>query len=90
MPRRIFGQEELELLKEVLDSGNLSALSGGQLTPRFEREFAATLGAKYGVAMNCAMSVLHASVVAAGGGAATEVICDPVAVFGAVATMYAN
>jgi len=90
MPKRIFGKEELELLKEVLDSGNLSALCGGQLTPRFEREFAATMGARYGVAMNCAMSVLHASVITAGGGAGTEIICDPVAVFGAVATMYAN
>ncbi|MCX7888073.1 MAG: DegT/DnrJ/EryC1/StrS family aminotransferase, partial [Verrucomicrobiae bacterium] len=68
MPKRIFGQEELNLLKEVLDSGNLSALSGGQVTPRFEREFAATMGVKHGVAMNCAMSVLHASVVSAGGG----------------------
>jgi len=90
MPKRVFAKEEMDLLKEVLDSGNLSVLCGGLVTPRFEREFAATMGVKYGVAMNCAMSVLHASVIAAGGGAGTEIICDSVAVFAAVATMYAN
>ncbi|MBM4081577.1 MAG: hypothetical protein FJ278_17870, partial [Planctomycetes bacterium] len=90
MPRRTFGAEELALVKEVLDSGKLSGLGGGQVTPRFEREFAAALGAKHGVAMNSAMSVLHASVLSAGAGAGDEVICDSVFVFGAVATMYAN
>jgi dTDP-4-amino-4,6-dideoxygalactose transaminase len=40
--------------------------------------------------MNSAMSVLHASVAASGAGAGDEVICDPVCVFGAVATMYNN
>jgi len=90
MPQRIFGREELELLKEVLESGKLSSLAGGEMTPRFEREFAAALGAKYGVAMNSAMSVLHSCVKTAGAGAGHEVICDPVFVFGAMATMYNN
>ncbi|MGQ9731980.1 MAG: DegT/DnrJ/EryC1/StrS family aminotransferase [Candidatus Zipacnadales bacterium] len=90
MPRRLFGDRELELLKEVLDSGNLSGLSGGQMTPRFEKAFAEAHGAQYGVAMNSAMSVLHASVIAAGAGAGDEVLCDPVCVFGAVAVMYNN
>lgn len=90
MPRRIFDERDLSLVKEVLDSGMLSGLGGGQMTPRFEREFAAALGAKYGVAMNSAMSVLHASVRASGAGAGDEVLCDPVCVFGAVATMYNN
>jgi perosamine synthetase len=48
------------------------------------------MGAKHGVAMNSAMSVLHASVAAAGAGAGDEVICDPVCAFGAVAVMYNN
>ena len=90
MPVRVFGDEELALLKEVLDSGKLSCLGGGTMTKRFEQEFADALGAKYGVAMNSAMSVLHASVQAAGAGAGDEVLCDPVCVFGAVATMYNN
>jgi perosamine synthetase len=90
MPVRVFGDEELSLVKEVLDSGNLSSFGGGKMTDRFEKEFAEALGAKYGVAMNSAMSVLHASVKAAGAGAGDEVLCDPVCVFGAVATMYNN
>jgi dTDP-4-amino-4,6-dideoxygalactose transaminase len=90
MPVRVFGDEELALLKEVLDSGNLSGLGGGKMTPRFEKEFAEALGAKHGVAMNSAMSVLHAAVKAAGAGAGDEVLCDPVCVFGAIAAMYNN
>ena len=90
MPVRVFDDKELSLLKQVLDSGALSALSGGKFTPRFEAEFAAALGAKFGVAMNSAMSVLHASVIASGAGAGDEVICDPVCVFAAVAVMYNN
>jgi len=90
MPVRAFGDEELSLLKDVLDSGRLSCLGGGQVTGRFESEFAEVMGAKFGVAMNSAMSVLHASVQAAGAGAGDEVICDPVCVFGAVAAIYNN
>lgn len=60
------------------------------MTPRFEREFAAAVGAKHAVAMNSAMSVLHSAVKVAGAGAGDEVICDPVCVFGAVAAMYNN
>lgn len=90
MPTRTFGGRDLELVKQVLDSGQLSALSGGQFTPRFEAAFAQAHGAAFGVAMNSAMSVLHASVIAAGAGAGDEVICDPICVFGAVATMYNN
>jgi dTDP-4-amino-4,6-dideoxygalactose transaminase len=90
MPQRVFGERELELVKQVLDSGMLSGLGGGQLTPRFEREFAAAVGGKYAVAMNSAMSVLHSAVKVSGAGAGDEVLCDPVVVFGAVATMYNN
>ena len=90
MPVREFGDGEMQLLKEVLDSGKLSCLSGGQVTPRFEQEFASALGAKHGVAMNSAMSVLHASVQAAGAGAGDEVICESFCVFATVAAMYNN
>ncbi|MBI1926532.1 DegT/DnrJ/EryC1/StrS family aminotransferase, partial [Candidatus Poribacteria bacterium] len=89
MPVRTFGERELSLLKEVLDSGNLSSLSG-LMTRRFEREFAQAVGSKHGIAMNCAMSVLHASVMAARAGAGDEVICDPFCVFGAMACLYSN
>ena len=89
MPSRVFNEKELDLLKEVLASGELSAL-GGKMTPRFEAEFARAMDAKFAVAMNCAMSVLHTAVIVSGAGAGDEVICDPLFVFGAVATMYNN
>lgn len=88
MPERNYGKEELRYLKEVLASGRLSSLQGGKMTGRFEGAFARAHGARYGVAMNCAMSVLHASVITAGVGPGDEVICDPVCVFGALATIY--
>jgi len=90
MPIRVFGEREFSLLKEVLDSGNLSSLGAGPMARRFEREFAAAVGSKNGVAMNCAMSVLHASLMVANAGAGDEVICDPFCVFGAQACLYAN
>ncbi|MCS6859629.1 MAG: DegT/DnrJ/EryC1/StrS family aminotransferase [Abditibacteriales bacterium] len=90
MPVRTFNEREIELLHEVLASGRLSSLAGGTFVPRFEAAFAQAVGARHAVAMNAAMSVLHAAVAAAGAGAGDEVICDPVCVFGAVATMYNN
>lgn len=90
MPTRIIGERERELVLEVLADGRLSCLEGGPMAGRFEAAFAAAHGAEHGVAMNSAMSVLHASVLAAGAGAGDEVICDPICVFGAVATLYAN
>ena len=89
MPVRVFDNRELEAVKRVLDSGNLSSM-GGRATAEFEEAFAHAVGARYGVAMNSAMSVLHSAVMAAGAGAGDEVICDPVCVFGAVAAMYNN
>lgn len=89
MPERDYGERELAVLKDVLASKELGSL-GGKVTPRFEAAFAKAIGSAHGVAMNCAMSVLHTSLQAAGAGAGTEVICDPVFVFGALAALYAN
>jgi len=88
MPVREFGKEEMKVLKEVLDSGKLSVLDGGKMLGRFERAFARAHRAKYAVAMNSGMSVLHASLIAAGVGPGDEVICDPVCVFGSLAVLY--
>lgn len=88
MPVREYGAEELAYLREVLESGKLSVLSGGTMQARFEAAFAQAHGARYAVAMNSAMSVLHASVMAAGVEPGDEVICDPVCVFGALAVLY--
>ncbi len=89
MPKRVFDEREIDLIREVFADGTLSALDG-KMTPRFENAFASAIGARFGVAMNCAMSVLHTAVIVSGAGAGDEVICDPIFVFGAVATMYNN
>ncbi len=90
MPVRVFDEAELDLLRQVLESGQLSGMSGGKFTGQFEAAFADAVGARHAVAMNSAMSVLHGAVMAAGAGAGDEVLCDPVCVFGAVAVMYNN
>lgn len=84
---RGFGNRDMELLGEVIASGELGSL-GGPMTPRFEEQFAQKMGAKYAVAMNCAMSVLHTAVICADAGAGSEVICDPMFVFGPLAALY--
>lgn len=90
MPVRTFADREIELVTQVLRSGQLSSLGGGGFTEQFEKAFAAAHGARYGIAMNAAMSVLHTSVIASGAGVNSEVLCDPICVFGPLAVMYAN
>lgn len=86
---RGFGERDMELLGEVISSGELNAL-GGEMTPRFEANFAEKMGTKYAVAMNCAMSVLHTAVICADAGAGSEVICDAMFIFGPLAALYNN
>jgi len=91
MVKREYGERELELLRQVLATGNLGSLRG-MFTSMFEEEFAKMIGAKHAIAMNSGMSVLHSSVLCTDPGikAGGEVICDPVFVFGAMASIYAN
>ena len=81
---------ELKYLQRVLANGNLSALMGGTITPVFEEAFSSLLASKHSVAMNTCMSALHSAVIAAGAGAGSEVICDSVYIFGAMAVLYNN
>jgi len=85
--RRYEGNERV-YIEEVLKSGNLSSLSGGTFTSRFEAKFAETLGVTHAVAMNSCMSALHAALICAKAGPGTEVICDAEFVFGALAVLY--
>lgn len=84
-----FGQLELDYLAKVIASGTLNSKTG-KFTPELEERFAKWVGAEQAVAMNSAMSVLHASVAAVGVGPGVEVICDPVVHFGGAAVMYHN
>lgn len=90
MSARRYDGNELTYLREVLQSGRLSSLTGGTFVPRLEEAFAKSIGAKYAVAINTCMSALHAGVMSAGAGAGSEVICDAEFVFGSMAALYNN
>jgi perosamine synthetase len=68
------GAREEELMLEVLRSGQLSL---GPMGERFEREFAAWLGAGDAVAVSSGTSGLHLGVRALGWGAGDEVLTSP-------------
>jgi dTDP-4-amino-4,6-dideoxygalactose transaminase len=89
MTVRIFDDEDLAAVKQVLDSGNLCSIHG-TATQAFERAFAQTIGATHAVAVNSGMSALHCAVAAAGAGAGDQVICDSMVQFGSMAVIYNN
>lgn len=88
---RIFGDTEMALLQEVMDSGVLGWSHERDLqVDRFEREFAEYVGASYGIARNSAMTGLAMAVCVAGAGVGDEVLCDSTVHFGAVAAVAMN
>jgi dTDP-4-amino-4,6-dideoxygalactose transaminase len=88
---RVFGDLEMQYLKEVLDSGKLGWYhEEGSMTTRFEQAFAKKVGVKFGVTRNSAMTALAQAVSVSEAGTGTEVICDPIVHFGAVAALYFN
>jgi len=84
-----FDDEDLAAVKEVLDSGNLSAISG-PATPRFEEAFAEEFGSPYALAICNAMAGLHVAVAAAGVEPGDEVIVDPLVAFAGLGVLYHN
>ncbi len=88
MSGRVYAGNEIRYLNEVLASGRLSSLNGGEFVPRLETEFARMMGTRYAVAINTCMSALHAGVLCAEAGPGAEVICDAEFVFGSMAALY--
>lgn len=86
---RVFGETEMQYFSEVLASRQLGWREGGMVT-RFEQAFAAKVGCSHAIARNSAMSALAEAVSISGAGTATEVICDPMVQFGAIAALYFN
>lgn len=84
-----FDTEDLDAVKQVLDTGQLCSING-QFSRRFEQAFAREIGVRRAVAVNSGMSALHCAVYAAGAGAGDEVICDSMVQFGSMAVIYNN
>ena len=68
------GDAELGEVMAVLRSGWLTT---GPRVERFEREFAAYVGARYALAVNSCTAALHLSLLAAGIGPGDEVVTTP-------------
>ena len=79
------GDEEKQKVMEIMDSGVLSRFLGvwhddfygGDEVRAFEKEWAASVRAKYGISVNSCTSGLYAAVGAAGVGPGDEVIVSP-------------
>ena len=69
-----FGEEELALLREVLDSG---IVAQGPKVAQFEDEFARLSHTKYAVATSSGTTALHLALLAHGIGPGDEVITSP-------------
>jgi len=74
-----FGSQELQYVREVLDSG-LGSGTSGSMNNRFEEAFARAVGAKYAITFNSGTSTLHAGLDAVGVGYGDEVITSPLTV----------
>jgi dTDP-4-amino-4,6-dideoxygalactose transaminase len=68
------GEEEIAEVVDTLRSGWLGT---GPKTKRFEREFAAYLGARHAVATNSCTAALHLALTAVGVGPGDEVVTTP-------------
>jgi perosamine synthetase len=80
---RGFGQEELDRLKEVIDSGTLTCTKGTQVKA-FEKEFAARYGVPYCRAVTSGTAAIHTAVAAIDPEPGDEIITSPVTDMGAI------
>jgi dTDP-4-amino-4,6-dideoxygalactose transaminase len=74
MAQPVLGPEELEAVREVLESGQLSL---GPRVPAFEQAFAERVGAAYACAVSSGTAGLHLALRAAGVGEGDEVVTSP-------------
>ncbi len=81
---RNLGQEELELLKEVIHSGVLNSTKGTKVS-QFEKEFAAFYGSGFCVASSSGTSAVHTALAAVNPDPLSEIITSPITDMGAIA-----
>jgi dTDP-4-amino-4,6-dideoxygalactose transaminase len=75
----LIGEEEVQAVREVINSGILTGASieGGPKVREFESRFASFIGSKYAVAVSNGTAALHLALLAAGVGPGDEVIVPP-------------
>lgn len=80
---RSFGEEELALLREVIESGNLWSIPGN-LVPRFEREFEKMFGVAHARAVSSGSAAMHTCYAALDIAPGDEVVTTPITDMGAI------
>ena len=81
---RDFGAEELELLRQVLDSGTLNCTKGTQVKA-FERAFAACYGMPHARAVTSGTAAVHTAIAAIDPEPGDEIITTPITDMGGIA-----
>lgn len=80
---RTLGQEELDLLREVIEGGNLFSVPGN-MVPRFEREFGELYGVPHARAVTSGTAAVHTALAALDIAPGDEVITTPITDMGAI------
>ncbi len=80
---RSMGEEELALLREVLDSGHLNC-TGGTVVREFERRFAESVGTDHCRTVTSGTAACHAAIAAVDPEPGDEIITTPITDMGAI------
>ncbi|MGI9038007.1 MAG: DegT/DnrJ/EryC1/StrS family aminotransferase [Gemmatimonadota bacterium] len=80
---RTLGREEIELLHEVIEGGNLFCVPGN-MVPRFEREFAEMYGMPHARAVTSGTAAVHTALAALDIAPGDEVVTTPITDMGAI------
>jgi len=80
---RSFGDEEIRLLREALDSGTLTSTKGS-FVKRLEREYGEMIGARHVTACSSGTAAVHAAVAAVDPEPGDEIITTPITDMGAL------
>lgn len=80
---RLIGDQEMRLVREVIESGNLAYIYGSKVG-EFERRFAELMGAQQGVAVSSGTAALHTALIYLDPDPGDEVIVSPITDMGSV------
>jgi perosamine synthetase len=81
---RSFGEEEIELLTDVIRSGTLFSVSG-TFVKRLEKSFAEALGVKHAYACASGTAAVHCAIAAINPEPGDEIVTSPITDMGAIA-----